>query len=157
MLHFFLNVCLFLRERKRQSVSGGGEERGDRIWNRLQALSCQHRAQCGARTHEPWDHDLSRSRTLNRLSHTGAPVFPIVFKVSFLTFVFYSASVSSHLESLVLVKIFSFMDSCCWCFCDGTRLGNSYATILLMSLFHVLLTLPFKLLSKLPSKLLSKE
>lgn len=38
--------------------------------------------------------------------------FPIVFSVSFLTFVFYPAAASSHVESLVLVKIFSFMDSC---------------------------------------------
>ena len=35
--------------------------------------SWEHRAQCGARTHEPWDHDLSRSWTLNRLNYPGAP------------------------------------------------------------------------------------
>ena len=52
----------------------GGRERGrHRIPSRLQALSCQHGARCGARTHRPWDHDLSWSRTLNRLSHPGAP------------------------------------------------------------------------------------
>uniref|UniRef100_A0ABI7XZ20 Gastrin-releasing peptide n=1 Tax=Felis catus TaxID=9685 RepID=A0ABI7XZ20_FELCA len=45
-------------------------ERGrPRIRSRLQALSCQHRAQPEARTHEPSDHDLSRSWTLNRRSH----------------------------------------------------------------------------------------
>ena len=48
-------------------------ERGRyRIQSRLQALSCQHRAWCGAWTHQPWDHDLSRSQTLTQLSH---PVF----------------------------------------------------------------------------------
>ena len=44
-----------------------------RIWNRLQGLSCQHRAWCGARTHELWDHDLSRRWMLNCLSHPGRP------------------------------------------------------------------------------------
>ena len=41
------------RERERESRS----EAGSRL------SSCQHRARCGARTHEPWGHDLSRSRT----------------------------------------------------------------------------------------------
>ena len=48
------NVYLFLRDRERQSTSRGEAERGrHRIRSRLQAPSCQHRAQCGARTHEP--------------------------------------------------------------------------------------------------------
>ena len=58
---FFL-VFIFEREkeRKRQSVSRGGAERGrHRIQCSLQALSCQHRACCGAWTCELWDHDLS--------------------------------------------------------------------------------------------------
>ena len=51
-----------------------GRERGRRrIRNRLQAPSCQHTARRGTRTHKPRDHDLSRSRTLNQLSHPGAP------------------------------------------------------------------------------------
>ena len=50
-----------------------GRERGrHRIRSRLQAPSCQHPAQCGAGTHQPWDHDLSWSQTLNRQSHPGA-------------------------------------------------------------------------------------
>ena len=63
------------REREWQSVSNEGKaERGSqRIWSRLQALSCQHRAQCRARTHELWDHDLSQSQILNWLSHSGTP------------------------------------------------------------------------------------
>ena len=73
-----LKICnvyyLFLRERETARVGEGQRERGrHRIWSRLQALSCQHRARHGARTHELWDHDLSRSWTLNRLSHPGAP------------------------------------------------------------------------------------
>ena len=59
---------IFERERKRERAGGGA----DRIRNRLQALSCQHRAWCGAQTHKPWDHDLSQSQMLNRLSHPGA-------------------------------------------------------------------------------------
>ena len=56
-------------------MNGGGSERGrHRIWNRLQALSCQHRARRGARAHGPRDHDLSRSQPPNRLSHPGAPL-----------------------------------------------------------------------------------
>ena len=71
----FFNVYLFLRQRETKHEWGRVRERGKhRIWSRLQALSCQHRARCRARTHGPWDNDLSRSRTLNRLSHPGSPV-----------------------------------------------------------------------------------
>ena len=77
---FFLifNVYLFLRDGERQSVSGGGAERErarHRIWSRLQALICQHRARRGSRSHEPWDHDLSRSWMFNRLSLPGTPIY----------------------------------------------------------------------------------
>ena len=62
------------RERERAHEQGRGRERGrHRIWSRLQALSCQHRAQHGTRTQEPQDHDLSRSQMLHWLSHPGAP------------------------------------------------------------------------------------
>ena len=64
----------FLRQRDRKCEWGRGRGRGrHRIWNRVQALSCQHRARRGAQTHGPRDHDPSRSRTLNRLSNPGAP------------------------------------------------------------------------------------
>ena len=75
LLDIYLTFIYFW-DRERQSINGGGLERGrHRIWNRLQALSCQHRARRGARTHGPRDHDLSQSRPLNRLSHPGAPSF----------------------------------------------------------------------------------
>ena len=78
---FILNVYLFWRETK--CKHGRGRERGrHRIRSRLQALSCQHRARHGARTHEPWDHDLSRSQTLNRLSHPGAPPTESFLKIT---------------------------------------------------------------------------
>ena len=77
-LNFFLNKFFFMFiyfwQRETEHELGRGRERGrHRIWSRLQALSCQHRARHGARTHRPLDHDLSRSRTLNWLSHPGAP------------------------------------------------------------------------------------
>ena len=58
---FFFFKCPLICERERKSTSRGGAKReGDyRIWSRFQALSCQHRAQHGARTCEPWDDDLS--------------------------------------------------------------------------------------------------
>ena len=72
-LNFFFNVYLFLRQRETEHEWGRVRERGrHRIRSRLQALSCQHRARRGALTHEPWDHDLSWSRMLNRLSHPDA-------------------------------------------------------------------------------------
>ena len=68
----FFNVYLFLRQREMEHERGRVRERGrHRIWSRLQALSCQHRARRGAQTHGPWDHDLSWSQTL---SHPGAPI-----------------------------------------------------------------------------------
>ena len=71
---FFFNVYLFLRQRETQHEQGRGRERGKhRIWSRLQALSCQHRARRGARAHGWQDRDLSRSWPLNRLSHPGTP------------------------------------------------------------------------------------
>ena len=72
---FLILIYFWERERERQSVSrGGAETEGHRIQSRLQALSCQHKARHGAQTHKLWDHDLSSSRTLNQLSHPGAPV-----------------------------------------------------------------------------------
>ena len=47
-------MLIYFRDRERQRTSGGGADRGrDRIRNRLQALSCQHRAGLGALTHKP--------------------------------------------------------------------------------------------------------
>ena len=76
-----INVYLHLKEKDTHTqthtdcTSTGGAERGrPRIGSRLLALSCQHRAWRGAGTHELWDRDLSPSRTLNRMSHPGAPL-----------------------------------------------------------------------------------
>ena len=61
------------RDRDREWAGEGGERGRHRIQRRLQALSCQHRSQRGARTHEPWDHDLSWGQMLNQLTHPSAP------------------------------------------------------------------------------------
>ena len=74
---FVLNFSMFIyfsRERLTECEQGRGRERGrHRIPSRLQAPSCQHRARREARTHKLWDHDLSGTQTINRLSHPGAP------------------------------------------------------------------------------------
>ena len=52
------------REREREPAwVGEGQRERETIGSRLQALSCQHRARFRAQTHQPWDHDLSWSRT----------------------------------------------------------------------------------------------
>ena len=69
---FFLMFYLFLKKRETEHERGKSRERArHKIQRRLQALSCQHRAQHGAWTHKLWD--LSQSQTLNWLSHPSAP------------------------------------------------------------------------------------
>ena len=76
------NVLMFIFERENEW--GRGRKRGrHRIGSRLQALSWQHRAWRGAQTHKLWDHDLSQSWVLNRLSHPGAPSPPFFLIVYF--------------------------------------------------------------------------
>ena len=54
----FFNVYLFLRDRETEHEQRVGRERGKhRLGSRFQALSCQRRAQRGARTHKPRDRD----------------------------------------------------------------------------------------------------
>ena len=86
-------MFIYFWERERESVSGGEVERGrHRIWCRLQALSCQHIAWCGTRTHRPPDHDLSRSQMLNWLSHPGTPEHTLLC-ISFLVCYFVLMSI----------------------------------------------------------------
>ena len=97
------NMYSFLRDSKRQSEWGRGRESGrHRIWSRLQALSCQHRVWRGARTHGPWDHDLSRSQTPNRLSHPGAPISGIFKK-------YYMKSITDESITLENVATLAFL------------------------------------------------
>ena len=65
-------------------MRGGGAERERETGNRsrFQALSRQHRVQCGAGASELRDHDLSQSGMLNRLSHPRAPMEVLYFHVN---------------------------------------------------------------------------
>ena len=70
----FFNVYLWATVRggahTQVRKQGRGRERGgQRI---LSGLCAESRGQCRARTHGPWDHDLSPSWMLNGLSHPGA-------------------------------------------------------------------------------------
>ena len=67
--------------RERQREQGKGRERGRHsIWSSLQAVSCQHRAQCRARTHELWDQDLSWSQMFNWLATQEPQRVPFLCK-----------------------------------------------------------------------------
>ena len=71
---FLMFICFWRRERKH--MQGRGREWGrHRIWNRLQALSCQHRVWHGAWIYQVQDHDLSQRQTFNQLSHSGSPIY----------------------------------------------------------------------------------
>ena len=74
-VHFIKNIFFnvyFWETETEHEWGRGRERRRHRIQSRLQALSCQHKALCGAQTHWPQDHDLNQSQTLNQLSHLGA-------------------------------------------------------------------------------------
>ena len=110
---FFLIIFLmfiFERERERESEheQGRGRQRGrHRIQSRLQALSCQHRAQYGAWIHEQWDHDLSQNLSLNRLNHTGAPPLPIFnWTVCLFVCLFRYISISNYLSLLTYLPTY---------------------------------------------------
>ena len=77
------NVYVFLRERDRERQRENKQERGrerdteSEAGSRLWAVSTKP----DARTHELWDHDLSQSWWLNRLSHPGAPLSAMTFSI----------------------------------------------------------------------------
>ena len=52
---YIFNVYLFILRERVQTGEGQGEREAE---NPKQAPHCQHRAQCGAGTQEPQDHDL---------------------------------------------------------------------------------------------------
>ena len=66
MIFFFnFNAYLFLREREEDTESKS--KGGSRQW------ATNTESDVGPELNEPWDHDLSRSRTPSWLSHLGAP------------------------------------------------------------------------------------
>ena len=75
IFNFLKFLFIFEREREPECEPARGRERGrHRIQSQLQAPSCQHRAWCGAWTHQLWDHDLKWSWMLDWLSCPGTPV-----------------------------------------------------------------------------------
>ena len=64
--YYYFLMFIYFWERERAWV-----REGQRIQSRLCADSSKPNA--GARVHEPWAHNPSRSQRLNRLSHPGAP------------------------------------------------------------------------------------
>ena len=77
---FYLKNFMFIyfwETGKKKDKSWAGEEQreGDRIRSRLQALSCQHRSQHRAGTHQLWDHDLNWSRLTNPPRHPYVYLF----------------------------------------------------------------------------------
>ena len=98
---YFFNVYFWEREKE-------AERKRHKIWSTLQALSCQHRAWRRARTHEPWHHELSRSRTLNRLS-TQVPHMRTFFNVfvafTWINFLMFLLSLLSAIKGRLERKI----------------------------------------------------
>ena len=71
VLFFLMFIYFWERDKESTWKSEGGTERGGRG---SEVLCCQQRAWHRAQTHKPWGHDLSRSLTLNRLSHPDTPL-----------------------------------------------------------------------------------
>ena len=75
-------------------MNGGGSERGrHRIRSRLQALSHQPRARCGAWTHGPGDRDWAEVGRLTKWATQGPPEYGSFFLIFiyfiFLTFIYF--------------------------------------------------------------------
>ena len=83
---YFFNICLFLGECKQRR----GRQRGTE--DLRQALCWQadsNKPHVGLELMNPlWDHDLSWSRTLSRLSHPGAPQAWFLFLLFFNVYLF---------------------------------------------------------------------
>ena len=121
--YFLIFMFVYFWEIETQSlyhrVSWGGAERdGNKTRSRLQALSCQHRAWCGAQTHTLRDHDLSRSRPPNRLSHPGDPKAHILITFNFLfltkvwiTFAIKQQYIYIHMHTYILTLFSNRTDS----------------------------------------------
>ena len=67
-LKIFFNVYLFLRQRETEHERGRVRERETQNLKQAPGSELSAQSRRGARTHGPRDHDLSQSRTLNRLT-----------------------------------------------------------------------------------------
>ena len=68
-------MFIFETERDRAQVGEGQREGDTQNLKQAPGSELSARSPTQAPTHEPGDHDLSGSQTLNQLSHTGAPTF----------------------------------------------------------------------------------
>ena len=133
-VYFFFYIYLFLRNRVRQKVNGEGVEREKETQNLKQAPGSEQEVSTEPDAGlEPtnWDHDLSRSRRLNQLSHPGAP--EISFKLCDIVLPVAVGSViwllHKHTEHNSLRPI-SFIPSClpcCYCIEDKIVLDQTSA------------------------------
>ena len=107
-------MFIYFGDRERQSMSPGGAERERETQNQKQAPGSELSARSLTRgsTHKPWDHDLSRSRSLNRLSHPGAPAvdaFDHTFLLNFFLPSFPNTILPCCVLSCLLFHSFSFL------------------------------------------------
>ena len=81
LIFFNFLTFIYFWETETEHKWGRSKERGrHRIRSRLQALSCQHRAQCGARTHEARDHDLGEvGRSTDGATQVSSRIVFILF------------------------------------------------------------------------------
>ena len=123
-------MCLFLTERQNLKQAPGSWV-VSRVWG-------------GAPTRQPWDHDLSKNRTLNQLSHPGAPRFKIsvLSHLFLLTFSFRKAFFP---PSVLLLTTFS---DCSRIF---KKLSHLYLVFLLTLYHQHTCYLPLNKTSQLPS------
>ena len=70
---FFL-MFIYFWETERARAGEGKRETETQILKQAPGSELSAQSPTWAWTHEPWDHDPSQSRTLNRLSHPSAPV-----------------------------------------------------------------------------------
>ena len=113
---FIFIYLVFERVGETEHEQGRGRESGrQRIWSRLQVLSCQHRAPLRAWTQEWWDHDLDQNRTLNWLSHLGTPkiFFNLPLKKKKKSTTFKSVVISSPRVILLTFGLYSFSFPMC--------------------------------------------
>ena len=76
----FMVFLMFIFERDRDRMQVGEGQRGRQSQKQAPGSKLSAQSPRGAWTHELWDHDLSWSQTLNRLSHPGAPCLFFFFK-----------------------------------------------------------------------------
>ena len=106
-------MFIYFWETETESKQRRDRERGrHRIPSRLQAPSCQHRARRGARTHEPWDHDLKGSRRSTNWT-TEAPLVSLYINQFSVVCIFYNRFIF-HYNSPVLSRHWMLLKSEFW-------------------------------------------